>query len=153
MLWEPYPSLHNGLFSPLLVLRDFAASRADQYRSVPLQLPGNTSAGRVICGTDLAECVSVPGDFLRPQGPSPLPFTPFEGLGSSPGARGAPNKGNADGAVSIFGHAGCVWATALRPDPPKKALSHTCPLGGVSNKYRWSISVLSERYEASYVSM
>ena len=27
MLWEPYPSHHNGLFSPLLVLRDFAASR------------------------------------------------------------------------------------------------------------------------------
>ena len=24
MLWEPYPSYHNGLFSPLLVLRDFA---------------------------------------------------------------------------------------------------------------------------------
>ena len=25
LLWEPYPSHHNGLFSPLLVLRDFAA--------------------------------------------------------------------------------------------------------------------------------
>ena len=24
MLWEPYPSYYNGLFSPLLVLRDFA---------------------------------------------------------------------------------------------------------------------------------
>ena len=24
MLWEPYPSHHHGLFSPLLVLRDFA---------------------------------------------------------------------------------------------------------------------------------
>ena len=24
LLWEPYPSYHNGLFSPLLVLRDFA---------------------------------------------------------------------------------------------------------------------------------
>ena len=24
VLWEPYPSHHNGLFSPLLVLRDFA---------------------------------------------------------------------------------------------------------------------------------
>ena len=27
LLWEPYPSHHNGLFSPLLVLRDFATSR------------------------------------------------------------------------------------------------------------------------------
>ena len=26
VLWEPYPSHHNGLFSPLFVLRDFAAS-------------------------------------------------------------------------------------------------------------------------------
>ena len=25
LLWGPYPSHHNGLFSPLLVLRDFAA--------------------------------------------------------------------------------------------------------------------------------
>ena len=27
LLWEPYPSHHNGLFSPLLVLRDFTASQ------------------------------------------------------------------------------------------------------------------------------
>ena len=26
VLWEPYPSLHNGLFLPLLVLRDFATT-------------------------------------------------------------------------------------------------------------------------------
>ena len=32
LLWEPYPSHHNGLFSPLLVLGDFAARGADQYR-------------------------------------------------------------------------------------------------------------------------
>ena len=44
LLWEAYPSYHNGLFSPLLVLRDFAArgqinigvgratNTADQYR-------------------------------------------------------------------------------------------------------------------------
>ena len=57
-------------------------------------------------------------------------------LGSSPGTWGAPNKGNADGAVGIFGNFGRVWATALRPDPPKKALCHTCPLGGACNKYR-----------------
>ena len=35
VLWEPYPSHHNGLFSPLLVLRDFAARRADHYRCYP----------------------------------------------------------------------------------------------------------------------
>ena len=35
MLWEPYPSYHNGLFSSLLVLRDFAAREADQYRCYP----------------------------------------------------------------------------------------------------------------------
>ena len=41
-------------------------------------------------------------------------------LGSSPGAWVAPNKGNAEGAVGIFGNSGRVWATALRPVPPKK---------------------------------
>ena len=63
LLREPYPSHHNGLFSPLLVLRDFAAWKADQYRCIPLQVPGSTSAGRVISGTDLVECISVPGDL------------------------------------------------------------------------------------------
>ena len=31
-----------------------------------------------------------------------------------------PKKGNADGAWGIFGTAGCVWDSALWPDPPKK---------------------------------
>ena len=35
LLWELYPSHHNGLFSPLLVRRDFAAREADQYRYYP----------------------------------------------------------------------------------------------------------------------
>ena len=35
LLLEPYPSHHNGLFSPLLVLRDFAAREADQYWCYP----------------------------------------------------------------------------------------------------------------------
>ena len=42
---------------------------------------GSTLAGRVVWGTELAECVSVPGDFLRPQGPSPQDFTPFGEVG------------------------------------------------------------------------
>ena len=33
VLWKPYPSHHNGLFSPLLVLRDFVPT--EQYRSYP----------------------------------------------------------------------------------------------------------------------
>ena len=81
MLWEPYRSHHNGFFSALLVLRDFAAREAESLSVLtPLQVSGSTSAGRVICGTDLAECVSIPGDFLRPQGALPprlLP--PFDG--------------------------------------------------------------------------
>ena len=43
----------------------------------PLQVSGSTSASRVICGTDLAECVSVPGDFFRPQGAFPPGFYLF----------------------------------------------------------------------------
>ena len=145
-MWELYPSHHNGLFSPLFVWRDYAARRAYQSRSAPLQLPGSTSAGRVIC-----ECISVPEDFLWPQGTFPQAFIPFRGLDSSPGAWGAPNKGNANGAVGIFGNTGRVRATALRPKPPKKALCHTCPLGGASNIYCRSISVLSEQYDTSYL--
>ena len=65
---------HNGLFSPLLVLKDFAARGQINLGLTPLQVSGSTSAGRVICGTDLAECVSVPGDFLQPQGAFPPGF-------------------------------------------------------------------------------
>ena len=61
--------------------RSILIQTADQYRSEPLQLPGSASAGRVICGTDLAECVSVPGDFLRPQGAFPQAFTSFGRVG------------------------------------------------------------------------
>ena len=90
----------------------------------PLQVSGSTSAGRVVCGTDLAGCVSVPGDFLRPQA-----FIPFlGGLDSLPGAWGAPNKGNADGAEGIFGKLRARVGYGPAPGPtPKKALCHSCP--------------------------
>ena len=74
VLWERYPSHYNGLFSLLLVLRDFAATRQINIGLTPLHVSGSTSAGRVICGMDLAECVSVPGDFLRPRGAFPPVF-------------------------------------------------------------------------------
>ena len=54
-----------------------ASNTADHSRSEPLQVSGSASAGRVICGTDLAGCVSVPGDFLRPQGAFPPGFYPL----------------------------------------------------------------------------
>ena len=44
-------------------------------------------------------------------------------------------------------------ACGLRPRARihrKKALCHTCPLGGASNKYHRRISVLSEQYKTSY---
>ena len=75
-------------------------------------------------------------------GPSPQAFTHFGWLGSSPGAWGATNRGNDDGAVGIFGNAGRVWATTLCSYPPKKkSLCHTCPLSGSVIKYR-SIPIL-----------
>ena len=131
LLWEHYPSYHNGLFSPYLVLRDLAATEAGQSRSAPLQVPSSTSTGRVICGTDLAECISVPGDFLRHQGAFPPGFYPLRG-----GHRPAPEA---------------PVITGMPTGPPKKVLCHTCPLGGVVIKYCRSISVLSEQYETSYL--
>ena len=69
-------------------------------------------------------------------GASPQAFTNFGGGGLFPGAWFAPNKGNADRVVGIFGQTGRVWAPAVPSDSPKKALCHTCPFGGVCNKYR-----------------
>ena len=79
---------------------------------------GSTLTGRVV-GTRFGQSVSrCLGIFLRPQGAfPPRLLLPSGRFGLSPGA---PNKGNADGAVGIFGNSGCVWATALRLVPPKK---------------------------------
>ena len=126
MSWEPYPSDHNGLFSPLLGLRDFAARGADQYRSAPLQVPGSTSAGRVICGTDQAECVSVPG-FLWPQGTFHPGFYPLRGE-VLPGAWGAPNKGNADEAVGFFWKCRTRVGSGPAHRPTKKGLVPHMPI-------------------------
>ena len=135
LLWESYPSHHNGLFSRLFVLRDFAAREADQSRSDTS--PGVASAGRVICGTDLAKCVSVPGDFLRPQGAFPprlLP--PFEGGWVHCPAPEAPlTRGMPTGPRAFLANSGRVWATALRPVPPKKrpCAIHARKVGRASN--------------------
>ena len=94
------PISHNGLFSPLLVWRDFAASRADHNRSdtSPALGPVVVSAARIWPSVSRYLEISF---GLR--GPSPQAFTPFRGgLGSLPGAWGAPNKGNAEGAEGIF---------------------------------------------------
>ena len=63
------------------------------------------------------------------RGPSPQAFTPFRGgLGSSPGAWGAPNKGNAEGAEGIFDKLRARVGYGPAPGPTqKKALCHTCP--------------------------
>ena len=116
-----------------------ATNTANQSRSAPLQVPGSNSAGRVISGT---------WRFSSAPGGLPRRLLPPSGVGSSPGAS---NKGNADGPIEIFGNAGRVWAMALRSNPPKKALCHTCPLGEAVMKYSRSLSVLSKQYETSYL--
>ena len=143
LLWEPYPSHQNGLFSPLLVLRDLAARGSDQSLSEPLQVSGSASVGRVICGTDLAKCVSVPGDFLRPQGAFPTGFYPLSrGLGSLPGAWGAPNKGNAEGAEGIFDklRARVGYGPASGPTQKRPCAIHARKVGRASNTADQSLS-------------
>ena len=51
-------------------------------------------------------------------GHPPLAFAPFGWVGFIAWRLRRPKKGNADGAEGIFGLAGRVWASALRPDPP-----------------------------------
>ena len=76
---------------------------------------------------------------LASGGRTPRLWPSSEGLGLSPGAWGAPFKGNADGVRSIFGNAGRVWATALRLAHQKKGLCHTRPVGGTEDKYHQNI--------------
>ena len=87
----------------------------------PLQVLGSTLAGRVI-GTRFGQSVSrCPGIFQRPQGAFPPGFYSLRGgLVYRPAPEECRRLGNADGAVGIFGNSGRVWATALRPVPPKK---------------------------------
>ena len=55
------------------------------------------------------------------RGPSPQAFTPFRGgLGSLPGAWGAPNKGNAEGAEGIFGKLRARVGYGPAPGPTQK---------------------------------
>ena len=105
-------------------------------RSEPLQVSGSTSAGRVICGTDLAGCVSVPGDFLRPQGAFPPGFYLLRGGWVNCPAPEAPlTRGMPTGPRAFLTNSGRVWATALRPVPPKKrpCAIHARKVGRASN--------------------
>ena len=63
--------------------------------------------------------------------PSPWLQTSSGGLGLSPGALMHP-----DGIRGILGSAGYVWATALRPDPPKNGPVPHSYAGGVYVKYQ-----------------
>ena len=65
-----YPK--KGLVPYMPVRWGVHSNTADQSRSAHIHVPGSTSAGCVICSTDLTECVSVLGDFLQPQGFYPL---------------------------------------------------------------------------------
>ena len=79
-------------------------------------------------GTDLAECWLIDWRFPLASRGHPPRFLPPSGRGLLPGA---PNKGNADRAEGIFGHARCVWVLALQPDPTlKTALCQICTLVG-----------------------
>ena len=113
-----------------------ASNTADQSRSEPLQVSGSASAGRVICGTDLAGCVSVPGDFLRPQGAFPPGFYLLrEGWVHCPAPEAPLTRGMPKGPRVFLTNSGRVWATAMRPVPPKKrpCAIHARKVGRASN--------------------
>ena len=76
---------------------------------------GLHSVGRLTSGRFCLVCLGT-GDFLRPQGAIPPGFYPLRGVIAWRLRR--PKKRNADGAEGIFGLAGRVWPSALRPDPP-----------------------------------
>ena len=78
---------------------------------------GLHSVGRFISGRFCWVYLGI-GEFLRPQGAFPPGLYPLRGVGFIAWRLRRPKKGNADGAEGIFDLAGCVWASALRPDPP-----------------------------------
>ena len=97
-------------------------------------MSGRTLAGRAGSGVDLAECVSVAGLFLRPQGPSPrlLPHS---------------NKGNADGAVGIFGKCRARVGYGPAPGPTKKGLvQHFHVRRGMEQIPQLLIGIVPERW-------
>ena len=81
----------------------------------PLQLLGRIRWAVLPLGGS-AGCASALESSSGLKGPSPQAFTTFGG-GIAWRLR-RPKKGNDDGAEGIFGFAGRVWASALRPDPP-----------------------------------
>ena len=93
----------------------------------PLQVSGSSSAGRVICGTDLAECVSLPGDFFRPQGAFPPGFYLLrEGWVNRPAPEATLIRGMSTGPLAFLD------ACGLRPcarTHHKKGLVPHMPIG------------------------
>ena len=107
--------------SSLLRSRSLRRSKSGGSNNTALpQLLGRTLDVRADCGADLAECVLATGDFLRPQGPIPLGYCLLRGV--LPGAKGAYNKGNADGAVGILGKCRVRVGSGPALGPTKKGL-------------------------------
>ena len=128
LLWEPYPSHHNGLFSPLLVLRDIAASGQ-------ISISLNLSSCRVALRPAVLSAARIWPSVSRyleisfgPRRPSPSGLYPLRG-GHHP-APEAPLRGMLTGPLTFLG---MPDACGLRPSAQthlKKALWHTYPLGG-----------------------
>ena len=79
--------------------------------------------------SDLAECVSVPGDFLLPQRAFPPGFYSLRVDWVNRPAPEAPLiRGMPTGPLAFLGNAGRMWATALHPDLPKKGLVPHLPV-------------------------
>ena len=84
----------------------------DWFWTGPLQVLGSALAGRVVeerIWPSVSRCL---GNSFGLRGPSSQAFTPFGEVGFI--AR------HLRGRRHFLGNAGRVWATALRPDPPKK---------------------------------
>ena len=73
------------------------------------------------------------GDTSGLRGPPPQALTLLGGVRFIAWRLRRPEKGNADGPRGISGTVGRVWASALRPDPPKNGL---VPHSYAYDKYR-----------------
>ena len=92
-------------------------------------------SGRVCPGSAEGRSRRTSTGVLEPHGVDPQALTLLGGATFITWRLRRPFYGNVNGVRGIFGDTGRAWATAQRPDPPKKALCHAHPVLGTYDKY------------------
>ena len=124
-------SLHRGFIPASLLNSIRLAVQSERHFSSPLQLLGCIRPA-VLTSAQILSGVPRHKRFPPASGGRPRRLLPPSGLRF---ISWRPIKGNADGSEGIFGNAGRVWATALRPAHLKNGLVPFLSGDGTEDKY------------------